>query len=174
MKQFLLLFNLFLLTTLPINLFGADSAEPRAKQQKIEGCDVTFKVKNLDSTQEDFFWIVGLCGDYRLPPLPTKLTDYTTFLICNKEKVKIGFALVLPLEKENSVMISHFAIERNFQNKGYGSRLFEKIKTTFTDKSKFFLYSSYTAFNFYRKLGFRKSKGPDVPENYMEYTESTL
>lgn len=97
-----------------------------------------------------------------------KFLSKRNVFVCECDKKIVG--MIATNKKYNKIIL--LFVDKNYFKNGIGTKLFEKIKSSCTEKIMFVDSSPY-AVNFYKKLGFVKIKD-EVNVNGFRYTPMNL
>ncbi len=128
--------------------------------------DIRWKIINNDGTRENLFLLTSVKDliSTALPKMPSEYiarvvynhNHYNLVIVKEPNKV-IGGICYRPFIERNFIEIVFFAVNGEYQDKGYGRRLMNRLKYFMRDvvKIKYILvYADESAIGFFRKIGF--------------------
>ena len=177
MQKFLLLFNLFLLSGLPISIFPAATSGKRpaspsaipAKKQKIDLAIIDFIAEKFTPEEEKI--ARALCDSHEVP-LDLSVSYKTVKAYSNQESKKfIGFMVLSKTGASKEFHIPYFFIDKDYQSNGIGQLLFKKVTEEFCPNANIFTVACLEkSRDFYKdKLGFIQTTGNPF---YLEFNRN--
>ncbi|CAI2165899.1 12442_t:CDS:2 [Funneliformis geosporum] len=151
--------------------------------------DIRWRIINNDGSRENLFLLTSVKEliSTALPKMPAEYiarvvynhSHYNLVIVKEPNKV-IGGICYRPFTERNFIEIVFFAVNGDYQDKGYGRRLMNRLKFFMRDvvKIKYILvYADESAIGFFRKIGFTTNitLDKDIWRGYIkDYSKAKL
>ena len=113
-------------------------------------------------------------NDYNIPPLKQTydeiLNDYDKMIILKAIEDNRIIGSVRAYENNNSCYIGRLIVHPNFQNKGIGTKLMNKMEDKFTSVNRYELFTGYKSnknLYLYKRLGYKEYKRENLSDSVI-------